>query len=186
MCKIARRAKATGGVSRRGFTLLEVMVALAVGAFVLTGAWTLVVSVSDAADQVTRESEAADREANDIELIRGLVRRTEVDIRSTLVFRGGPDSASFASWCDVPQGWSERCLVTLMPVRTSGMTTLHLRTSSGLYLTMQGRPAVGGLVFLDQSVEPREWRKHWDSATARPSAVGLVRERDTLLLAIGG
>jgi hypothetical protein len=153
---------------------------------VLTGAWTLVVSVSDAAEQVIRESEAVDREANEAKLIRDLVRSAEVDHRANLVFTGGPDSASFVSWCDVPQGWSERCSVTLFPTRAANGTAFQLRTSNGLNVMMRGRSSIGGLIYLDQSVEPREWRLQWNSPTALPSAIGVIGLRDTLLLVIGG
>jgi prepilin-type N-terminal cleavage/methylation domain-containing protein len=127
----------------RGFTLLEVVVALAVGGVLLLGARRMLETVGDGAQGITEAAKAADREANGERLLRALLGRLEVGTDSTRTFSGEEQAARFTSWCDVPAGWQERCIVTLVVGAGPGGATLTASLSTGLTLDGRGGSRAG-------------------------------------------
>jgi prepilin-type N-terminal cleavage/methylation domain-containing protein len=96
-------------VSRRGFTLLEVLVALAVSGVVVLGARMMLVQLADENDRLLGAATAADRRANAERLLRALVGQLEVGTSKGTEFEGEERITRFTSWCRVPAGWLERC-----------------------------------------------------------------------------
>lgn len=97
---------------RSGFTLIEVMVALALSALVVLLAHRLFIGVADGATRLTEARRALDREAN--------ARRWLVAAFGSLdagqadgSFLGHSNQVEFASWQLTPAGWFSRQRVTL-------------------------------------------------------------------------
>jgi prepilin-type N-terminal cleavage/methylation domain-containing protein len=95
-----------------GFTLIEVMVALALSALVVLLAHRLFTGVADGATRLTEARMALDREAN--------ARRWLVAAFGSLdagqadgSFDGNPEQVEFASWQLTPTGWFSRRRITL-------------------------------------------------------------------------
>jgi prepilin-type N-terminal cleavage/methylation domain-containing protein len=82
---------------RSGFTIIELMVALAVSGIVLLGARAILETVADRAGGITRAAVAADRDANAERTLRALVERLEVGTGPGTEFGGDGASAAFIS-----------------------------------------------------------------------------------------
>lgn len=169
---------------RRGFTIVEIMVALLLSAIVVLGARMLLEQLGDSTSRTVRGAARADRDANGEQLLRDLVRRLEVGTPATAPFAGEPDSASFSSWCDMPAGWQERCTVVIraeptasgmtLSVSAGGMGTQHIRTDKHVELRYLDDAAAGG-----------RWFRSWGAGITAPLAIGLLTGSDTTILRIG-
>ncbi len=194
------RAGRRGDRRRRGFTLLEVVVALALGGIVLLGAWRLLEALGGEAERITAGAMAADADANGERLLRSLVRGLEIGTPGSGAFGGEPNEAHFTTWCDAPTGWQERCAVTLAieplardargdpPAERAGTPALwglvaHVSAGAGTVLLRDVRP--GGLRYLVSPARGGEWFRIWGEGITAPLAIGVVRARDTLIVRIG-
>jgi prepilin-type N-terminal cleavage/methylation domain-containing protein len=169
----------------RGFTLLEVVVALAVGGVLLLGARRMLETVGDGAQGITEAAKAADREANGERLLRALLGRLEVGTDSTRTFSGEEQAARFTSWCDVPAGWQERCIVTLVVGAGPGGATLTASLSTGEVVVVRGGFHTGTLCYLSDAGAGGTWFRRWGTGITAPIAIGVVLDGDTLIVPIG-
>ena len=143
-----------------GFTLVEVMVAVAISALVILAAHRIFTGVADGAKAVERARESLDRQAN----ARRWLKATFLSLEPP--FEGRRDRASFRSWQLSSGGWFEQLPTTLSLdgsrfVGTSGRTSLSLADS------------VGELAF-DYLLEPgadSKWVREWISPVSAPLAV---------------
>lgn len=119
--------------ARAGFTLVEVMVALVVMGVVLAGARAMLGQIADDADRITAAASDADREANAEGLLRVILGRLEVSPMpgAEVRFEGEPHGMRFHTWCDVPDGWLERCEASLGFIDVEEEKVLALRLSTG-------------------------------------------------------
>lgn len=169
---------------RGGFTLLEVMVALAISGLLLLGARALLVQVGDAAEQIAGTAAEVDREANAERLLRALVGRAEQP-RSGSEFVGTPQGVRFATWCDVPAGWQERCSISLGILRAGGAHVLALQAEGGEVMALRRGLADGHLLYLREPASGGTWQREWSSSVAPPVAIGVVMDGDTVILRLG-
>jgi prepilin-type N-terminal cleavage/methylation domain-containing protein len=173
--------------ARAGFTLVEVMVALVVMGVVLVGARTMLGQLADDADRITAAASDADREANADGLLRTIAGRLEVsplpgrEVR----FEGQPQGMRFHSWCEVPDGWLERCRASLGFIRLEGENVLALRLSTGEMVPLRRGFAAGELVYLREAAAGGDWVRTWGASITPPIAFALVVDGDTTLVAIG-
>jgi len=160
-------------------------VALLVSGIVLLGARNLLEATADQARRIIGASTAADRDANAERLLRSIVGRVEVGTAPGTEFAGEPEIATFSSWCDVPGGWLERCAVTLAVVRDSVASALVLRTSLGDTIRVRERFRVGAIRYLDSPSAGGSWIRVWGAGITAPIAIGVILDRDTLIVRIG-
>lgn len=169
---------------RRGFTLVEVVVALAISALVLLAARMLLENLGNGAERIERAAREADQEANGERLLRALVGQIEVGVRKE-TFGGDEQSARFTSWCQSPRGWLERCRIILSIDTTNGSPALTTtlpeddrvvlyRASHRLRLRYLVDPSAGGT-----------WFVKWGDGLLVPRAIGVVADSDTLIIRIG-
>jgi prepilin-type N-terminal cleavage/methylation domain-containing protein len=170
---------------RRGFTLLEVLVALVIGAAVLLGARAVLEQLGDTADRVTAAAIFADREANTERGVRQLFHRAIVGDGTP--FTGSPTRARFTSWCDVPAGWHERCTVAVDLASTESPPAViaMLRTSAGDTFRLHDGGRRAALRYLDDPADGGQWLPGWPPLAGAPLALGIVTDHDTLLFRIG-
>lgn len=95
-----------------GFTLIEILVALTLGALVVLLAHRLFTGVADGAVWLDDAHRALDREANARRWLGAAFGSLDVGEGSG-GFAGRPSGAEFASWQLVPEGWSARRRVSL-------------------------------------------------------------------------
>lgn len=170
-----------------GFTLVEVMVALAVMGVVLAGARAMLGQIADDADRITAAAERADREGNAEALLRTIAAQVEVSAAPgrEMRFTGRPEGARFHSWCQVPDGWLERCEATLGVIELEGEKVLALRLSTGEMLPLRRGFAEGEILYLRNAGNGGAWVHTWGESITAPLAIGVVADGDTAILRIG-
>jgi prepilin-type N-terminal cleavage/methylation domain-containing protein len=170
---------------RSGFTLVEVMVALLIGAMVVSAAGALVIILRDRADGIARSTALVDADANGENVLRELAANVTHDGDSMVAVTGTADSVTFRSWCETSEGWLGHCTVRLRFERKVQATLIaEMRGGYNGVLTLRDGFKRGHLVYLEE----RERRLHWVSSwTSRhtPAALGAVIDRDTLLFPLG-
>src|SRR6266568_3932053 len=96
-----------------GFTLIEVLVALAIGAVVVLLAQQLFAAVAERGRTLTSARTALDRSANACRWLDATFLSLDVGTDGARGFDGRPDHAGFSAWLLTPDGWFERRQVTL-------------------------------------------------------------------------
>jgi prepilin-type N-terminal cleavage/methylation domain-containing protein len=169
---------------RSGFTLIEVIMALVVSGIILVAARGMVEAAADDAASITRAAAAGDREANAEQTVRALAERLEISSPGTS-FSGEPGATSFASWCDVPAGWQERCSVTIAIEKDSSGLSLNVRTSQGFQTQLRSGMKRAAIRYLVTAASGGKWIERWGDGITAPKALGLILDKDTLIVRIG-
>jgi prepilin-type N-terminal cleavage/methylation domain-containing protein len=186
----------------RGFTLIEVLIALAIGGMVLLGAHALLTALADEEHRISATAAVTDAAANGERLLRALVGQIEVGTDESAPFEGTPAAARFTTWCEVPAGWQERCAVTLAIESAAGDSLANDLHDGATHFSRAARALVarfadGRAVVLDRAVEPDglrylesaahggHWFRVWGAGITAPLALGVLRGRDTLIVRIG-
>lgn len=166
---------------------MEVMVALTVMGIVLVGARTMLGQIADDADRITASAAEADRDANADGLLRSVVGRLELPatLGGETGFQGEAKGMRFRSWCEVPDGWLERCRASLGFIQLEGDNVLALRLSTGELVQLRRGFGTGELVYLRDAANGGDWVRSWGASITAPIAIGLVIDGDTTLLPIG-
>jgi prepilin-type N-terminal cleavage/methylation domain-containing protein len=179
-----RSVRANRATSRAGFTLLEVMVALALSALLLLGARALLEQVGDAAAHIAGSAAAVDHDANAERLLRALAGRAEPPRAGEEVV-GTPQGVRFATWCETPAGWLERCSATLAVLRVDGAPALAVQAGTGDPVMVRRGLRSGHLLYLRDPAEGGVWAPTWRSGVSVPVAFGVVLDGDTLIVRVG-
>jgi prepilin-type N-terminal cleavage/methylation domain-containing protein len=170
---------------RAGFTLVEVLIALALGALVLLCARLLAGSIALGFDRIVEARTTNDRLVLPERKLRALLRRVEVGTDSARTFGGGEHNVRFTSWCDVAAGWQERCEVLVWVDASGSAQPVRLHTSSGDDDTLGTSAAQTAFRYLRDAHGGGEWVARWGTSLTAPSAILLVQGADSLILRIG-
>ena len=173
---------------RRGFTLIEVMVALMLAAVVVLLAHQVFTGVVDGVDRLDAARAALDRSANARRWLTEAFGSLQTGVDSAGSFEGNPDHVSFSTWQRAPEGGLVRERVVL---DVAGSSLIVQSAPGPLHLADSVR-AVG----FDYLLEPganTTWAREWISPVSAPLAVrlritylGSPERVDTLLFLIGG
>lgn len=173
-----------------GFALIELVVALVIGAMVLLGARDVLVQLAATAHTVQRRGRDADRTANRERVLRELLANVEVGTSDAQPFAGTADSAMFSSWCAVPAGWLRRCAVVLaLALRDSGQDQRHralVARVDGRRIDLGGAMTHGRLLYLASAGNGGQWFDRWSGGVSAPLAIGIIEDDDTVIVRIGG
>lgn len=167
--------------SRSGFTLIELMVALAISGVVVLLADRALASVADGATQLAAARTELDRSMNARRWLIEAFGSLDAGIGSG-GFTGRPDRVEFAASQRVPQGWLETRQIVLWRAGDSLVAKVgpqqlagHVRSLDCDYLLDPGATAA--------------WVREWISPVSAPLAVrlriGYQDHADTLLLLVG-
>jgi prepilin-type N-terminal cleavage/methylation domain-containing protein len=184
-------------MTRRGFTLLELMVGLLVSAVAIAIVARSFGMVSATADALARRREESTRHSNARRWLSEALGSVEAGTDSTGVFDGRPDRLHCSTWIMGPGGWPERTTLDLWLDRGVLRGTTHL---GGVVLAN----SVVGVTF-DYLLEPGKessWVQRWESPVSTPFGIRIRtlrrsstagsgdrtqnRDVDTLLVLIGG
>jgi prepilin-type N-terminal cleavage/methylation domain-containing protein len=168
-----------------GFTLLEVVVALTIGSLALLGASALLAAIDSRADAITVAQGRQDRSMNSERVLRLLATNVALP-DSGLTVTGDERGARFISWCETPAGWLARCQVQLAVEPTEDGATLRVRLVRRTRddLTMFSDAQSIRIRYLRTADEGGRWDNTWSNAV-RPAALGIIVDRDTLVLPFG-
>ena len=147
---------------RQGFTLIEVMVAVAIAGIVIVAAHQIFTGVADGARAVATARASLDRSAN----ARRWLKATFLSLEPP--FEGRANRASFTSWQLVPGGWFEQRPTQLVQ---NGSSFLGATGTESLQLA----DSVSDVAF-DYLLDPgadTKWVREWISPVSAPLAVRL-------------
>jgi prepilin-type N-terminal cleavage/methylation domain-containing protein len=172
---------------RTGFTLLELVAALALTGLVLAGVWRLIGELGDHRDRSALARARAFAAANGVGLLRDVISQVEgVTEDSAAQFVGLADSAAFESWCAVPGGWAERCRATLRLIRKgdSAFAMLTLRDAPAMLAWgLEAKRAT--LLYGEVMAGTLVWQKSWGRTVRPPAALAMTTASDTVVFPIG-
>ena len=177
--------------SERGFTLVEVMLALLVSGIVLLLSHELISAVADARGRISVYGASSERHLNRIQWLRDAFRTLDTGSQDQGSFQGGKDQIEFSSLLLTSRGWPERRRIHLVAPDNGRLIAL---VSNGDTLVLGEDVASLRVDYLMQLGEAGSWVQEWRSPSTAPLAVRLRLTRhstaerasaDTLLFLIG-
>lgn len=166
-----------GLIGRRGFTLVEVIVAIAIGGLVLVGARSLLEALADEEHHIARETALEAARSNGYRALRSLVGEMEVGTTESGPFSGDPTRTSFTTWCDTAYGWQERCEVTIAFEGEGGAQALVAHLPRRRRLVLARDFSAGELRYLNSASAGGQWFRGWGRGITAPLAIGVLLER---------
>lgn len=173
-------------MSRRGFTLIEVTVALVIGGMALSAAAALLNGLSARADQIRSAGARVDRDANAERLLRNMLANLRGSGDSTLTVTGDSGSVTFQAWCETVEGWFRPCSAHVTLERDSTSVEFRLALTGGgaedrSMVFRRGAKAPAGLRYLRDVTHGGTWVNRWTEVVV-PTAIALFAGTDTLVL----
>ncbi len=156
-----------------GFTLIEVLVALTIGAIVVLFAHELLGAVADRGRTLTVARAALDRSANARRWLDATFLSLDVGTEGAGGFDGRPDHAAFASWLLTPDGWFERRTVSL----ARDNDRLVASVAPGQPIALMDSVAELALDYLLEPGAESRWVREWVSPVSAPVAVRMRIEK---------
>jgi len=170
--------------SRSGFTLVEMVVTLAVGAVLVLLTQRMYAGITDAAVRAAQARSATDRRANGRHLVSLLLASASIGSTRDL-FDGTTTKLEFDTWWIEEHGWRvrRRCALQLDGSR------LLLRGLDSVPLVLGDSIEAGMMEYLPERGEAVPWLRAFQSQLLLPVAVRLRVRRgervDTLLFTTG-
>lgn len=173
-------------IERRGFTIIEAMLALALGAIVLLNARLFVDQVERAGHRIQVTIADRDEQANGLRLARRLLANVFQPADSASRLRGTPVEADAASWCSSIGGTSARCRVSVWITRGAASSNLVLRDAMSNGLLIASLTGEARLLYADvASSGMRRIESEWVDRDELPRAILFASIRDTITFAVG-
>jgi prepilin-type N-terminal cleavage/methylation domain-containing protein len=170
---------------RRGMTLLEIVLALALSSAVVLGAAMLLDSAHDLTSRISRDGSRVTREGNGAEWLRRSLRDAAVDPDSTKRFHGEAQFASFRTSCPRPQGWSTACRIALSVDSIGDSSSIAAELETGQRLILMTLAGHVQLRYFDAAAADSGWLRLWDTHTTLPTAIAFVTQNDTTMYPVG-
>ena len=171
--------------SRRAFTLVEVLVALALSAMVLVGARGLLDALGAHSTSVLRSARELDSSMNAEDVLRRALADLVVRSDTFPSFEGDEVAFTFGASCDTPRGWREPCSVRVAAERTDSGYQLVFRQDAGSAVMLRTGLARTALRYLLSADEGGQWTARWQNTLMLPLAVGLIADDDTIVARVG-
>jgi prepilin-type N-terminal cleavage/methylation domain-containing protein len=182
---MATNRPARRSASRTGFTLLELMLALAISITVILVARAMVEQLNVADRRLDLATRAESRARNRSLMLARAFDRLEVGTDTLRTFAGDVGTMTFTSWCDTAGGWLERCRMRLAIDTTSGSGRLLLQSSLGDSVVLRGNFIDGSFRYIDDAESARAWVWRWGPGVNAPTMIAIISDRDTILYRIG-
>ncbi len=171
--------------NRRGITLIELLIALAISGLAMLGAMMLLDQVSDGQLRIGRRAVVNATVGNGDRLLRRLLADARTTTDSLQRFRGDERSATYTTLCDVPAGWAEYCRATLLIDSLRDSTAIIVETDGTQPVQVRRFAGAAAFIYLDLSARDSAWVRRWERSIALPDAIGVVAGADTTILPMG-
>lgn len=170
---------------RTGFTLLEVVVALLIGAVAITAGAMLFAGLDDRAAAIERGGRVADHAGNGEGLVRSLMADLDVGGAATAPLTGSGRDVRFRTWCQDTRGWLDRCTAHLELRGGTGTSSLWLSLTSRETTVIDLRDDVhrGAMLYLRDVAGRGTWSTTWTTLVP-PHAVLIITDDDSLFLPV--
>jgi prepilin-type N-terminal cleavage/methylation domain-containing protein len=170
--------------SRRGFTLIEVLIALVIGSLVVLLTHQLFVSVIEGTQHLEIARNRLESERLGIRWLESAMLSVEAGGPAG-IFEGHPERMEFTTWLLQPGGWMEENQIELVVKDSILVACVH-----GEVLALRRDVQRAELDYLLEPGAESQWVREWVSPVSAPLAVRLRLTRgravDTLLLLIKG
>lgn len=167
---------------RKGFTLVEIVVATVLIALVAITVRDFFSALSDSQARVVEVTRTLDQAGNQERFLRSLVGA--LDLSGPDGFSGDSTGAEFVSRCVASLGWQERCVVRLRLVAAPASSQLVVDLPGGPVATLTlAREAE--FRYLSSVESGAHWTRSWPSGAFAPRAISIVSPTDTVVLRIG-
>lgn len=170
---------------RRGFTLLEVAVGLALASVVLLAARATLGALGDSASRLSQHAIRLNADAHAATALRHLLALSGAERATGTPFRATDRAATFTSWCNSSGGWREECDVALQIVGDSIELVLRARSPSRRGYVVRTGLSRAGFIYLRSAANGGEWITSWNEAGRRPLAMGIAVDGDTTIIPLG-
>ncbi len=157
------------GLDQRGFTLIEILVALTIGAVVVLLAHELFGAVADRGRTLIAARTALDRSANARRWLDATFLSLDVGTDGASGFEGRPDHAGFTAWLVTADGWFERRQVTL----GAQQGLLRAIVTPGTPIALADSVSDAQFDYLLEPGAESRWVREWVSPVSAPVAVRL-------------
>jgi prepilin-type N-terminal cleavage/methylation domain-containing protein len=171
--------------NRRGVTLLELIIALAIAGLAILGCVMLLDQLNDSHEHIVRDRVADATAGNGDRMLRRLLVDARTTTDSSERFRGDERNANYLTLCDTPNGWPEPCRVALALDSLRASSAIIAETSRGERFELRRVPGAATFRYLDLSARDSSWVRQWAMSIALPGAIGLVVGSDTTILPLG-
>jgi prepilin-type N-terminal cleavage/methylation domain-containing protein len=168
-------------VNPRGFTLIEVTVALIVGGMALSAAAALLHGLGQRAEAITVAGARVDRDANAERLVRATWGNLRPGSDGTPTVSGDSSEVRFQSWCQTVEEWLQPCRVRLGITYTESSWQLRLERGSEVTALWSGQSGFARIRYLRDAARGGSWVAAWSDLVA-PPAIALILGSDTLVL----
>ena len=161
---------------RRAFTVIELLVALAIGATAVLIVRLGVEVIAQASVSISRAARRTDREANRDALVRGLLGRVESGITPDDRFVGDAQIMAFTTWCDAPGGYQSRCRIRLEATAHGSSDTIRLLMPDDAVAVWTDIRTIDFRYLVIPT--PDGWRPTWNDPVRAPLAISIRFARD--------
>jgi len=169
---------------RRGFTLIEVTIALVIGSMALSAAAALLTGLSERADQIRATGARMDRDTNAERLLQSLWSNLRPSDDSAPVVRGDSMAVEFSAWCESAQGWLRPCRARLAvePETPGARFTLVVTGDETMTMHFWHRDRdLGGIRYLRNAEHGGRWMTSWTDRVP-PLAIAVSAGSDTVMV----
>lgn len=172
--------------SRRGLTLVELLVALAIAGLAMLGGVLLLDQVNDSGGRIGEQSTHDATAGNGDRILRRLLADAQSTTDTTRRFRADAHNASYLTMCDAPSGWAEPCRATLSIDSLPDSSAVIAETDRGDRIELRRIAGAASFRYLDLLAPPDSmWVSQWVTSIALPAAIALIAGPDTTILPLG-
>jgi prepilin-type N-terminal cleavage/methylation domain-containing protein len=170
---------------RRGVTLVELLIALAISGFALLGGIMLLDQVTDGDYRIERIAASQATTANGDRVLRRILADAHTTTDSLQRFRGDENSVAFLTLCDTPAGWAEECRATLLTDSLADSTAIIAEIDRDQRFDVRRFAGIAAFIYLDLGARDSAWVRRWERSVVMPNAIGVVAGSDTTILPLG-
>jgi prepilin-type N-terminal cleavage/methylation domain-containing protein len=171
--------------SRRGVTLLELLIALSITGFAILGGLMLLDQLNDSGTRIVADRTAGAKEGNGDRLFHRLLQDAYATADSEQRFVGDERNASYLTLCDTPSGWPERCRATITLDSLRDSSVVGVETSFDGPLVVRRLAGAATFRYLDLTPRDSSWAFRWMTSISLPGAIAIVTATDTAIFPLG-